>query len=111
MQNSNIEKIVEETINSFDGAERATAKPFLLTRIYARLQNQSSPQDIWARIGSVIASPRVAFASIILILILNAAIFWKRSNADKNTVVNTSLGKDDFAINVISIYDFENQEP
>jgi hypothetical protein len=111
MQKKSIEKLVEETINSFDGAERSGPKPFLFTRIYARMQNQADPQNIWTRAGSFLSSPRVALAGLLLILTLNATIIIKNTNEENSIVQNTTVAKDEFAINVISIYDTENQEP
>ena len=111
MPKSSIEKLVEDTINSFDGTERATAKPFLLTRIFARMQNQPDSQNIWTRAGSFLSTPSVALAVLLLIIIVNATIILQRSNTDNSTVQNTTVPKDEFAINVISIYDIENQEP
>ncbi|MEP7164972.1 MAG: hypothetical protein ABI741_09760 [Ferruginibacter sp.] len=111
MEKKSIDKLVEETINSFDGAERASTKPFLLTRIYARMQNQPGTPNIWARAAAFLSMPRVALAGLLLILALNAAIIIKKTNADNITVQNTAVIKDEFAINVISIYDIENQEP
>ena len=111
MQKKSIEKLVEETINSFDGAERATAKPFLLTRINARMQNQPGAQNTWAKAGALLGTPRVALAGLLLILALNATIIIKNTNTDNTIVQNTTVAKDEFAINVISIYDIENQEP
>ncbi len=111
MQKKSIEKLVEATINSFDGAERAAAKPFLLTRIYARMQNQADTQNIWTSTGSFLSSPRVALAGLLLILALNATIIIRNTNEENSIVQNTTAVKDEFAINVISIYDTENQEP
>jgi len=111
MQNSNIEKLVDETINSLDGAGRAEAKPFLLTRIYARMQNEAASQNIWTRAAAFLTTPRVALAGLLLIVILNLTIIMQRSAGQTNAVQNTTAVKDEFAINVISIYDVENQEP
>jgi hypothetical protein len=111
MLNQRIEKLVEETINSFDDAKRAEAKPFLLTRIYARMQNQDGSQNIWTRAGSFLSTPRIALAGLLLIIIINATIILKNTNTENNAVQNTTTVKDEFAINVISIYDFENPEP
>lgn len=111
MQKSSIEKLVDETINSLDGAGRAEAKPFLLTRIYARMQNENDAQSFWSRAGSFLSMPRVALAGLLLIVILNVTIILQRSGDTTNTVQNTTAAKDEFAINVVSIYDVENQEP
>ena len=112
MQKSAIEKLVEDTINSFDGTKRAEATPFLLTRIYARMQNQKGTQNIWARLGVFLSTPSVALTGLLLIIILNTTIIIR--NADTgggDTVQNTTTAKDEYAINLISIYDTENQEP
>ncbi len=113
MQKRDIEKLVEETLSSFDGAERASAKPFLLTRIFARMQNKDAAPNLWSRAGAFLSKPAVAFCGLLLILAVNAAIIISnvQSNNNNTAVQNTNMAKDDFAINVISIYDLENQEP
>ncbi len=111
MQKKSIEKLVEDAINSFDGAERANAKPFLLTRIYARMHAQPGTQNMWARASAILSRPGIALAGLLIILALNAAIIIKNTDLENITAQNTTTAKDDFAINVISIYDIENQEP
>jgi hypothetical protein len=44
-----MEQWVEEAMNSFDGASRATANPFLFTRIQERLRQQNSP---WEKVAN-----------------------------------------------------------
>ena len=111
MQKHHIEKLVEEIINSFDGAKKAEPKPFLLTRVLARMQGRADVQNnIWARAGSFLSKPAVALAGLVLIVLVNAAIIMS-NNDDNSSVQNLTSSKDDFAINVISIYDNENQEP
>lgn len=111
MQKRDIEKLTDDTINSFDGANRAETKPFLLTRIYARMRSREAAQNIWMKAGSFLSTPRVALAGLALIIILNAAILIRHSNSDENVVQNSNVVKDEFAMNVVSIYDIENQEP
>ena len=110
MQKQRIEKLVEETLNSFDGAKKAEPKPFLLTRVLARMQGQAEVQNIWARAGSFLSKPAVALAGLLLIVLVNAAIIMS-NNDDNSSVQNITSSKDEFAINVSSIYDNENQEP
>jgi len=110
MQDRSIEKLVEQTIDSFDGTKRAEAKPFLLTRIFARMQNRS-PQNIWTKAGSLLSTPRVALAGLLVIILINATIIMQYMGSGSNTAQNTATVKDEFAINMISIYDIENQEP
>lgn len=111
MQKPSVEKLVEETINSFDGAKRAAAKPFLLTRVLARMQSTDDTQNFWSRAGSFLSKPGVALAGLLFILLANAAIIMSNTNDANSTAQGLTSSKDEFAINVISIYDTENQEP
>jgi hypothetical protein len=112
MDKSNIEKMVEETIQSIDGINRATPRPYLLTRLNARMQ-QSVLQNNWTKLGSFLSRPGIALVGILLLLAVNVAII-----SSNNTIPDRALAeqsgselKDEFAINVVSIYDTENQEP
>ncbi len=112
MDRSNIEKMVEETIQSIDGINKAVPKPYLLTRLNARMQ-QSMLQNGWTKLGSFLSRPVIALAGILLLLAINVAII-----SSNTTIPDRSLAeqtgselKDEFAINVVSIYDTENQEP
>ncbi len=113
MHQEKIDQWVEETIGSLDGARRAEAKPFLLTRVLARMQaEQAGAENIWTKAGAFLSRPAVAMAGLLLIVLLNAAIIISNVNDNRNnTVQQVSSAKDEFAINVISIYDTENLEP
>ncbi len=111
MHQKPIEQLIAETINSFDGAKRAEVKPFLLTRILARMQADAEADNIWTRAGAFLSRPAVALAGILLIVLVNVAIIVSNSNETNSTVQQLSSSKDEFAINVISIYDTENLEP
>jgi hypothetical protein len=64
---------IEETMRSLDGIEKATPRPFFFTRLEARMQNEKS---IWEEISSFVAKPMVAFACILLVVIINAAVIF-----------------------------------
>ena len=108
-----IEQLVEETISSLDGTRRAEAKPFLLTRVLARMRAEEAVTDnIWTKAGAFLSRPGVAMAGLLLVVLVNAAIIISNMNEGTNAVVQQlSTSKDEFAINVISIYDTENMEP
>ncbi len=113
MHPKKIEQLAEETFNSLDGAKRAEAKPFLLTRVLARIQSAEAGADnIWTKAGAFLSRPGIALAGLLLIILVNAAIIINNVNDNRNnTVQQVSSAKDEFAINVISIYDTENLEP
>lgn len=68
-----IEKQVNDTLTSLDGATRATANPFLYTRIKAALEAEEN--NIWSRMASFMTRPAVAIATVLVILLMNSLIF------------------------------------
>lgn len=113
MDENSIEKIVDDTIHSFDGAKRAEPRPFLLTRVLASLNRQPAVQNEWTRIGAFLSRPGIAIAGIVLIMLINTGIvFISKNNADKPAIVQSnSTVTDEFAVNADNIYDIENLEP
>ena len=113
MQEKNIEKLIEETLQSFEGAKRAEPKPFLLTRVMAAVYKHAPVKNAWSRAGAFISKPRVAFTGIAFIIFINiGSLFLKKDDTDKNPVTqNSTPVTDDFAMNAANIYDIENQEP
>jgi hypothetical protein len=57
MKKENLDKLVEETINSLDGAAKASPAPFLLTRIGAKMANRQEQPSLWERAGFLITRP------------------------------------------------------
>lgn len=112
MPEHHIEKVILDTIQSFDGAGRAVPKPFLLTRLMASINNRAVVKNGWTRLGIFISRPGIAFAGLLFIALLNVAIFVSSKNhvEGPDTVQNDSALKDEFAINAVSIYDIENLE-
>lgn len=66
-----LEQWVNEAMNSFDGATRATANPFLFTRIQEQLRQQNSP---WEKVANFITKPAFAIAMVILFLSANVYV-------------------------------------
>ncbi len=111
MREHNIEKITEETLQGFEGVKRAEPKPFLLTRIMASINKQSSEKNKWIKAGAFISRPSVAIAGIAFIFFINMSIIFLNRNNEKNQVVqNSTTIVDEFAVSAANIYDIENQE-
>ena len=70
--NDHINKLTEEALNSLDGAGRATAKPYLLTRLNARMQNEK--ETAWDKTLKFISRPAVALAGLCFIIAVNATV-------------------------------------
>lgn len=106
-----INKLIEEALTSVDNIKRAAAKPFLLTRIHARLGKKTT--SIWEKTGWFIGRPAVAFIGLCLILLINVlvVVFNKPSTAAVSTEQVAQNQADEFSYTVATIYDFENPQP
>ncbi len=82
-----IQNNVEQAMVSLDNIQRATANPFLYTRIQAALQKEEI--GFWGSVTGFITKPAVAFATLLLVLGMNSLVFF---NAAEN---NTASGSDE----------------
>ena len=103
-------KKIEEIINSTDAMRRAEPRPFLFTRIEARMQVE---KNMWSRVSSFVARPVVAFVCICLVVVLNAAVVWFSNvsgagNAQQGSEVATA---DEYNQVNYTLYEFENAKP
>jgi uncharacterized membrane protein YdfJ with MMPL/SSD domain len=107
--NSNINKLVEDALNSADGAERAAAKPWLFTRLTARMQRNEN--TYWESAVKFITRPAIAIAGLCLVVGINVAALV--INTDDNGAVTDeqALNADDYSNSVATLYDIENNEP
>ncbi|HMJ46107.1 MAG TPA: hypothetical protein VK498_02170, partial [Ferruginibacter sp.] len=76
--------------------------PFLLTRINAAIARDTS--GFWTKAGALISRPQNAFAGLLFILLLNVLVIIQINKQAPDTTVT----KDEFVVNVSTIYDFEN---
>jgi hypothetical protein len=107
-----IEERVEAALNSLDGVASALPKPFLLTRINARLS--AKQESIWDKCLYFISRPAIAFVAVCIVIAVN---IFAIANGD---TTNTSLAddvqnsylldEDEIASNTLMI-DNENIEP
>ena len=58
MEEEFIHKKIDEVMHSMDSINRASPRPFLFTRLEARMQNE---KNIWVKLSSFVARPVVAF--------------------------------------------------
>jgi len=73
-QKDNIQKKVEEALNSLDGIQPATVQPFFYTRLQARLEQT---KGIWESISSFISRPAMTLSTVCLVILLNLAVLYK----------------------------------
>lgn len=104
-----IDKMVEEALNSADNVQRAGASPWLYTRIRARMNKQD--ESVWEKAGRFIARPAVAFTGICLVVLINAAVvFYNKSTPGNNNDVVVQNSTDEFSYTVSGIYEIENTQ-
>ena len=106
-----INKLIEEALNSVDNISRAEAKPYLLTRINARMRKGT--ESTWEKAGWFIGRPAVAFTGLCLVLLINVMVIVINNSSDTTTIAEQSVQTqtDEFSYTVATIYDNENTQP
>ena len=110
MDDKFLHKKIDDVMQSIDGIKRASPRPFLLTRIEGRMQNE---RNIWATLSSFVAKPVVALICICFIVIINAmVIFMANSPSDSLTQQGNELAAaDEYSQVSTAFYEFENPKP
>jgi hypothetical protein len=78
---NNAAKWAEDALESLNGIQRATANPFLYTRIAARLE---SGMSVWEKVARLLSRPAFAVASIVIFLSINIAVIMWGEQKSKN---------------------------
>lgn len=105
-----IEKKIDQMLNSLEGIQRAEPTPFFFTRVKARLERDQ--KNIWEAAGSFLARPVIAFATLCLILALNGFILFEKDTPSVANVYTTGLEDESIlAVANANTYDYENLEP
>ena len=106
-----IDKLIEEALGSVDNINRAEAKPYLLTRINARMNK--GDESVWEKAGWFIGRPAVAFAGLCMIIMINTMVVMFNGSSDSGTAADQAAQTpaDEFSYTVATIYDNENTQP
>jgi hypothetical protein len=104
-----INKMIEEMLNSLDGANRAAPRPYLFTRLKAEIEKNK--KNTWEVMGKFISRPAIAIAGLCIVIAVNVLVitFNKTSRNSSAPDQFATATADDFSGNVASIYDIENQ--
>ena len=104
----NINRLIEEALNSVDDAQRAEPRPFLLTRIHARINKGT--ESVWEKISWFISRPAVAFTGLCMIVLLNVMVVMINKTSDSTTVAEQTAQTqaDEFSYTAATIYDNDN---
>lgn len=110
--NDKINREVEQTLQSLDGMARASANPFLYTRIRAKMQQVENSR--WEKLFSFISRPVVAIALLLLIMAINGWVVFSSGSAKENIATEyTGAGVSELANEYILVasstsYAYEN---
>lgn len=108
--NDHIDKLIDAALNSTDGAGRASPKPYLFTRLKARLDR--GQESSWEKAARFIARPVVALAGLCLVISINALVIaYNNTPASNNTGQDQLATTDEFTTSVTALYYAENTEP
>jgi uncharacterized membrane protein YdfJ with MMPL/SSD domain len=112
MKNSaHIEKMVDEALNSADGSTRAGAKPYLFTRLKARMEKETDNRSAWETAGRFVARPAVAIAGLLLVICINALVIVSNRPAAAYSPNDQIATTDEFSMSVATLEEAENIEP
>lgn len=106
-----INKLIEEALNSVDDAQRAEPKPFLLTRINARMNKGTA--SVWEKAGWLITRPAVAFTGLCMIVLLNVLVVMNNKTPDTINGADLTVQSqtDELSYTAATIYDIDNTQP
>ena len=105
-----LDKKIDEAMQSLDGIEKASPRPFFFTRLEARMQREKSR---WEVISSFVAKPIVAFACICLIIMINVAVILSSDSSKKLTDQQNieQATADEYNSVSAPLYEFVNSTP
>lgn len=104
-----IDNLVNEALQSLDGIKQVTGKPYLLTRIHAKMQASSS--STWDAVLAFISKPAVAIACITMIIAINAMVLTDNRNEINTNTEDSYAIADEYNTGTIAINEIENIEP
>lgn len=112
LSNKNIQQQINEALQSLDGIAPASPRPYLLTRIQARLSSNAA-QSSWETIAQFISRPIVMAASVVFLLSLNLSILLANHSAKNGADEerrSSVVVEEDFSTAMMPIDNIENAE-
>lgn len=110
INDENIDRRIEKAFDSIDGIQRAIPKPYLLTRINARLGKDV--KNFWDTAAIFMSRPAVMALGLCLIAAINVVVILQNKSSAGNTVaehsINTMAEEDDYSTTFATIDNIEN---
>jgi hypothetical protein len=105
---SDIQKSIDEALESIVNIQKAMPKAFFFTRLQARMMKNEG--NGWDRVSRFITRPVFAAATMSLVLLLNAYVIIHGVSAQDNQGALTEITSTD-DLGATTFYDIENAQP
>ena len=101
---------IDLILDSLDGIQPAQPRPFLHTRVMARLErNRSNP---WVRVWNVVSTPAVSLAIITSLLIINLVTVYQRTDAQAEVgEESVAAAPAEYEAQFVSYYAINDEQP
>lgn len=105
-----IEKKVDDALQSIDAIERASVSPYFFTRLEARMQKGKT---FWEKTSVFLTNPVFAFGSICIILFINIYVIASTPSTGINVASQTNelATVDEYSQVSSNLFEFENLKP
>jgi hypothetical protein len=104
-----IDKKVNEALESLDGIQRAEPGTWFFTRVQNRLRRDE--QNVWESTGRFLSRPVIAIAGLFLVLSLNIFILVGKETPNTTPQGITSTPDEESILTAVTSFDYENLEP
>ncbi|MEO6136596.1 MAG: hypothetical protein ABIP35_15685 [Ginsengibacter sp.] len=110
MQEKNINKKIDDALESISNIQRAAVPDYFYTRLEGRMLREKST---WETISSFITRPAIAIAAVCIILMMNFYTIISTANTEEvSAQKNVELAAvDEYSQVSSAIYEFENNTP
>ena len=109
-QKRKIDSLVEDTLNSLDGIQRAAANPFLYSKIQARMRGEV--KGVWDSVITFVSRPAVALVLFCIVVLSNGvAIYMQRGNEIAPIEQGQLALTEEYNQTATSYFDEETPEP
>lgn len=105
-----IQRKIEDALESLNGIQRAEPSPFFYTRLMARLEK--GEKNVWETLSGVVSRPVVALSTLVLVLFFNALVLFKGTTHGAQQIPDyQELSMADEYNQVTAFFDIENIQP
>ena len=105
-QKQDIDKLVEDTLSSLDGLQKASPGPYFFTRVNAHLNLKQ--KDVWEQTLSFLTKPAVLAASVLAIILVDIVALTNLKSTENNqaAIEQAQVFAEEYDFTIATIYDY-----